>query len=156
MTFSFAMKLYFAMRVRRPKKLFICQVLRTESRRLGLYHTLWRAFVSRCRYSAEKKVVGDNTDYTLKIKRARFTRPFGKQLVNGFGPNSSCSLFCLKHGSHFYPKEVHTPLDVRTCLFRWLVFLPQALLLFSALQHPRNFSVQFGTVRFVNRPFWAV
>ncbi len=26
-------------------------------------------------------------------------------------------------------------------------------LLFSALQHPRNFSVQFGTVRFVNRPF---
>jgi hypothetical protein len=25
--------------------------------------------------------------------------------------------------------------------------------LFSALQHPRNFSVQFGTVRFVNRPF---
>jgi hypothetical protein len=84
--------------------------------------------VSRCRYSAEKKVVGDNTDYTLKIKRARFTRPFGKQLVNGFGPNSSCSLFCLKHGSHFYPKEVHTPLDVRTCLFRWLVFLPQALL----------------------------
>jgi transposase len=28
-----------------------------------------------------------------------------------------------------------------------------AQLLFSALQHPRNFSVQFGTVRFVNRPF---
>ena len=26
-------------------------------------------------------------------------------------------------------------------------------LLFSALQHPRNFFVQFGTVRFVNRPF---
>jgi hypothetical protein len=29
----------------------------------------------------------------------------------------------------------------------------QGDLLFSALQHPRNFSVQFGTVRFVNRPF---
>jgi Uma2 family endonuclease len=30
---------------------------------------------------------------------------------------------------------------------------PDILFLFSALQHPRNFSVQFGTVRFVNRPF---
>ncbi len=45
--------------------------------------------------------------------------------------------------------------------FALLVFFEQqkdwkkveGFLLFSALQHPRNFFEQFGTVRFVNHPF---